>query len=185
MTKFYYYIDPEANEVGPVEVSFFKEHNINPKSLIWFEGLPMWVEAHTVSQLEKFLNSKEMPSFACSNNFIDIDEFKRETPYIKTLKDSQKSKYISPAPRTWLFESILVTLFCTLPLGIVAIIYSSRVKILWDEGIYAQSVKCSNLAGRWVKISLLVAVIFWLIYFIFYWSYPGVITSIDAFNKIQ
>lgn len=184
MTKFYYYIDPDGKEIGPVGISFFKKHAINPKSFVWFHGLPQWVEAQTVSQLERFLNSKEMPSFACSNHFLDIEDFKRETPYLRTLKDAQKTSYVSPSPHTWLFESILITLFCFLPAGIVAIVHSSRVKVLWKEGIYAESVRCSNMAERWVKIGLFTAVTLWVLYFLFYWFYPGVVTSINSFNGL-
>ena len=58
------------------------------------------------------------------------------------------------APKNYLVWSILVTLFCCLPLGIVAIVKSASVNGLWAQGQYAEaqaaaaSAKNGDLGGR-------------------------------------
>ena len=43
---------------------------------------------------------------------------------------------IPPRPKTWLIESILATLFCCLPFGIVGIVNAARVNSLHDQTQY-------------------------------------------------
>jgi len=66
----------------------------------------------------------------------------------------------------YLVHSILVTLFCCLPFGIVAIIYASQVNSKLIAGDYAGAVQASNNAKTWCWVSFglgLVGVIIWLI----------------------
>jgi hypothetical protein len=67
-------------------------------------------------------------------------------------------------PKNWLVESILVTIFCCLPFGIVAIVYAAQVNSKYEAGDYAGSLKASKEAGKWTKISLIV----WAVLLVFY-----------------
>ena len=62
---------------------------------------------------------------------------------------------MGPPPKNWLVESILVTLFCCLPLGIVGIINASKVNSLLAVGDYAGAQAASKEAGKWVKYGLI------------------------------
>jgi hypothetical protein len=62
-----------------------------------------------------------------------------------------------PMPKTYLTESILVTLFCCLPLGIPAIVKSSQISASYAAGNYALAQQRSTEAAYWVKL----AVILW------------------------
>ncbi|RTQ47248.1 CD225/dispanin family protein [Hymenobacter gummosus] len=64
----------------------------------------------------------------------------------------------SPRPKNWLVESILVTLFCCLPFGIVAIINAASVNTKYDAGDYAGAQEASAQAGKWVKYGLYAAI---------------------------
>lgn len=70
---------------------------------------------------------------------------------------------IPPRPKTWLLESILATLFCCLPFGIVGIINAARVNSLYDQTEYDRALRASINAKRWT----LVAFGFGVIYLIF------------------
>ena len=61
--------------------------------------------------------------------------------------------------KTHLTEAILVTLFCCLPFGIVAIINAAKVSNLVAAGKYNEAVEASNNASKWVKISLIVGIV--------------------------
>ncbi len=59
-------------------------------------------------------------------------------------------------PKTWLAESILTTLFCCLPFGVVGIVYAAQVTSLFSQGNYAAAQETSRKAGMWTKISFFV-----------------------------
>lgn len=62
-------------------------------------------------------------------------------------------------PNNYLVWSILVTLFCCLPFGIVAIVKSSQVNGLWAQGNYAGAQAAADSAKKWVTWSAVIGVI--------------------------
>ncbi len=72
-------------------------------------------------------------------------------------------KKLPPCPKTWMIESILVTIFCCLPFGIVAIIKASKVTSQYVAENYVESQKASAQAGKWVKLSIGGGIVCWLI----------------------
>ena len=74
-------------------------------------------------------------------------------------------------PKNWLVESILVTLFCCLPFGIVGIINAANVNSKFDAGDLAGADKASAEAGKWTKIGFFVGlagvVLYVLMVFVF------------------
>ncbi|OMC14712.1 hypothetical protein A5747_17940 [Mycobacterium sp. IS-836] len=60
--------------------------------------------------------------------------------------------------------SILVTLFCCLPLGIVAIVKSSQVNGLWAQGQYAEAQAAADSAKKFVIWSAVIGVVVGIIY---------------------
>ena len=86
---------------------------------------------------------------------------------------SGPSAYGSPAggfngtpPPNYLVWSILVTLFCCLPFGIVSIVYSSRAESQWSAGDYEASVKSSRNAKLWAIAALVSFMSFWYAVFV-------------------
>jgi Interferon-induced transmembrane protein len=71
------------------------------------------------------------------------------------------------APNNYLVWSILATLFCCLPLGIVAIVKSSQVSGLWAQGQYAEAQASADAAKRWVRWSVILWVVGVIVYGIF------------------
>jgi len=68
------------------------------------------------------------------------------------------------APNNYLVWSILVTLFCCLPLGIVAIVKSSQVNGLWAQGRYAEAQASADSARKWVIWGAVIGVVAGIIY---------------------
>ena len=56
-------------------------------------------------------------------------------------------------PKTWLIESVLVTLLCCMPLGIVGIIHASQVESLYDAGDTRGAYRKSDTAKQWTTYS--------------------------------
>lgn len=59
-------------------------------------------------------------------------------------------------PKNWLVESILVTLFCCLPFGVLGIIKASEVNSKVAVGDYNGALESSQAAGKWTKIGFFV-----------------------------
>ena len=68
------------------------------------------------------------------------------------------------APNNHLVWSILVTLFCCLPFGIVAIVKSSQVNGLWAQGRYAEAQASADSARKWVIWGAVIGVVAGIIY---------------------
>ncbi|MEW7281105.1 CD225/dispanin family protein [Aquimarina sp. 2201CG1-2-11] len=65
-------------------------------------------------------------------------------------------------PKNYLVESILVTIFCCLPLGIVGIINASKVNSEFEQGNFEEANKASASAKKWAKYGLIAGII-WII----------------------
>ena len=66
----------------------------------------------------------------------------------------------------YLVQSILVTLFCCLPFGIVAIVYSAQVNTKLEAGDYQGAVEASANAKKWCWASFLSMVVIFSIYLV-------------------
>ena len=71
-----------------------------------------------------------------------------------------------PRPKNWLVESILATIFCCMPFGIVGIIFAAQVNDKYDSGDYEGALRSSKEAARWTKISFFIQLglaVLWII----------------------
>ncbi len=71
-----------------------------------------------------------------------------------------------PCPNNHLVLSILVTLLCCLPGGIVAIVYSCQVNSLYNAGKTTEAQNASKWALRWNIISIISVAVLCIIGFI-------------------
>lgn len=72
---------------------------------------------------------------------------------------------IPPQPKNYLLESILVTLFCCMPFGIVGIIKAANVGSLYSQGRYQEAQDASFSAKKWSKWGFLVTLSMYLLCF--------------------
>lgn len=68
-------------------------------------------------------------------------------------------------PPTFLVQSILVTLFCCLPFGIVGIINAARVSSYFAGERYEEAEQASKKASNYTLIGCILGVILWVISF--------------------
>lgn len=52
-------------------------------------------------------------------------------------------------PDNFLVWAILSTMFCCLPLGVVSIVYASKVNNLWSAGNYDEAIEAADKARSW------------------------------------
>ena len=70
--------------------------------------------------------------------------------------------------KTWMAESILVTVFCCLPFGIAGIVFASKVSSLYAAGNYEAALQASKDAGKWTKIGFIVGLVVIVLYLLVY-----------------
>ena len=70
-------------------------------------------------------------------------------------------------PKNWLVESILVTLFCCLPFGIVGIINAAQVSSRYAAQQYDAAAEASREAAKWTKIGFWVGIAVVALYVLF------------------
>ena len=75
-------------------------------------------------------------------------------------------------PENYLVWAILCTVLCCLPLGIVSIVYSTKVSGLWSQGRYAEAQAAADSAKKWAIIAAIVGavvavigVVLWFVFF--------------------
>ncbi|TDH21433.1 TIR domain-containing protein [Segetibacter sp. 3557_3] len=73
---------------------------------------------------------------------------------------------VHASPKNWLTESILSTLFCCLPFGIVGIINAAKVNNLYAAGDYNGALKASQDAAKWTKIAVVSGIVVYGLYFL-------------------
>ena len=156
----YYYTDGKER-FGPFSLEELRGKEISKTTLIWKEGLPDWVPASQLRDLDSLFTVE-------SENIPEGSEPYFETPLVQ--------------PKNWLIESIVITIFCCMPFGIVGIVLSSLVDKYWREGDKEVAIKLSNEAGKWVKYGFIFGLIVGAIYFMLIMSgiMPGPGSGIEV-----
>lgn len=183
MNKSYFLVDTTGVERGPIDYKLIAEYGINPKTMVWFSGLPVWVKAGSVPELSNHTKQTGIESKEGLPELDQTDEFHKKILLLK-INDNDKNCSISEStPRTWLAESILATIFCFLPFGVIGIINAVRVKKLWEKGKYVESLESSQKAAWWTKWSFIIAFTLWLIWIVISILLPTSFNTVEFFNN--
>lgn len=82
-------------------------------------------------------------------------------------------------PKNYLIESILITIFCCLPLGIVGIVYGAQVNSKYASGDFDGALKASNQAKSWVTWGFISGLIIIALSVILYGSLIAALLAFD------
>lgn len=138
---------------GPFSIEELSNKGITPNTMVWTVGLPDWKPAKQVPELSNLLSS--LPP---------------EPPVVVNT---------NTMPKTWLVESILVTIFCCLPFGIMGIINATKIEALYSSGQYEQALYRSKQAKKWVLWGFFMMLVFWILYLMFWGIYILIIANIS------
>lgn len=94
---------------------------------------------------------------------------------------SQSSVPQTP-PKNWLVESILVTIFCCQPFGIVGIVFALMVNRNYAAGDYDSALQASKDAAKWTKIGFWIGAGLVISVFIFIFFFGGLAIWQSRFN---
>lgn len=133
-----YYILVNNVKQGPFPKEELIQKGITGNTMVWCAGMSDWRKAAEVADLADIL--QQMPPEPPQNNRI--------------------------MPKTWLVESILVTIFCCLPFGIIGIINATKVENLYLNGQYDMAEYYSDQAKKWTFWGLISSLIIGVLYII-------------------
>ncbi len=152
----YFYIDIEGKQKGTFSPDELRQEHVKRDTLVWTQGMEQWKRAGEVDEL-LFLFSD------VSGNYQTVRT--AQTPQYPQPTAPFEAESRPPMPKTWLVESILVTLlpfiFCgsfLSLLGIIGIVYAAQVESFYNRGDYNASLESSRSAGKWAKIALWIAI---------------------------
>lgn len=133
-----YYILLGNERRGPYSREALRDMRITAATLLWREGLTDWTPAGGLPELYDILEPA-------------------------TGAQQYAAEPAPPMPKTWLAESILVTLLCCLPCGVVGIIYAAQVSSRYAAGDYDAAAHDSRIAGLWTKIGFFSVLILYVV----------------------
>ncbi|MBO4870639.1 MAG: CD225/dispanin family protein [Muribaculaceae bacterium] len=171
-----YYIAENGQPAGPFELNELLEHGVTMNTQLWNETLPGWTAASNIPEVMNLLNAPlppvpqyEQPVYEQTQQYVQPQQPQQpqyaQQQYVQPQPQPQvqygpqpqyaQQPYQQPAgsmpmPDTHMVGAILTTLFCCLPLGIVAIIKASQVSNNYNQGNYNAAVQASNEAKKWM-----------------------------------
>jgi preprotein translocase subunit Sss1 len=98
-----------------------------------------------------------------------------QTPHqgvVMSGKPENVSEYPLKPPKTWMLESILVTLLCCMPIGIIGLIFAAQVRSKYYKGNLVGAHVASQIAQTCFIVSLICGII-GIIGYIVYLSVNG------------
>lgn len=150
----YYYLTPQNEQKGPVDGSQLAAYGVNANTMVWTQGMAQWAPASTVSELVPYMQpASSVPPVTTP-----------QPAYVQPAVGNTQPSLAKPGNN--MLMAILTTLFCCLPLGIVGIMYASKVDSLYSSGDYNGAVEASKNAKKWCLIGIVGGFIVSVIYLI-------------------
>ncbi|MDE6402214.1 MAG: CD225/dispanin family protein [Muribaculaceae bacterium] len=150
--KQYYFLNARNEQCGPVDESELIKYDVTYETYVWTTGMSGWQKAGEIVS-HQFLTGNNVPPPPPGVTVNTPPKFRASTTTVT-----------SSCPETYMVWSILATVLCCLPAGVVSVIYSSKVDSLWRNGQYNEARDASNKAKLWCIISAGVGIIVWFIW---------------------
>ncbi len=142
-----WYYSKHGTQLGPVDISDLRNKiaigEVAPTDLVWRDGMPDWVPSSRVPELQP---AAAGPPPVVGGNL--------NTPYAPPQAQPYQSVPYSNIP-TNLWQSIVVTLLCCLPFGVVAIVYAAKVDSLARSGNIPGAMAAAANSRKWCNISVI------------------------------
>lgn len=162
-----WYYSNNGQQAGPVSqdqlAELFRNGTVKPFDLVWNETMTEWT---AIGKVEAFASAAPAPALPSVDSPPPISN---PSPFLaNTVPMAASPSGPAPSgmaePPTYLWQSIVVMLLCCLPLGIPALIFSTKVKPAFASGDYAAAMEASKKAKLFCILSLVIGLIVQVIY---------------------
>ncbi len=151
-----WYYSKNGTQFGPVaeeELSGkIASGEVSGADLIWQEGMTDWKPA---SQVPAFQGSAPMAPPPVSTGNVSM----AQPPAMATGQYQQIPNY--------LWQSIVATVLCCMPFGVVGIVYAAKVDGLVARGDIAGAQAASKAAKTWTNVAVGIGLLFAVIWVVF------------------
>lgn len=144
-----YYIIRNDQPAGPYTIEELATMGITPDTIVWAEDIVDWIPAYQVSELNSLFASTTAQT---SPIYLEPSDRATEAPRYDTAGLEGRPSVRPPKPPTYLVWSILVTIFISRIIGIIALVYSVQVSSCYYAGNYEGAAHASRQARRWVRV---------------------------------
>lgn len=121
---------------------------IKPDTIVWAEDIADWIPAYQVNELTSLFASTTAQAPPYQVPYRQATE----APSYNTTVPKARPSVRPPMPPTYLVWSILVTIFLSRIIGIIAIVYSIQVSSRYYAGNYEGAAYASRQARLWVRV---------------------------------
>lgn len=164
----YYYLTPQNEQRGPVDASQLSAYGVNANTMVWTQGMPQWAPASQVPELQPlFSAAPPTPSYAMPQQAPPASPAPQSMVYAQTNVPGTNQPTM-PKPGNNMLLAVLTTVLCCLPLGVVSIIYASKVDNLYNAGDYAGAVSAAKSARTWALVGLIGGIVISILYLLIY-----------------
>ena len=124
--KKYYYSSNGVDKNGPVTLEKLKQIKIEPKTMVWFEGLDNWVNAEEIKELNSLFTSPK----------INLGKKKLNKKNTSTVANSKKKK------KKWVLPIVILIL----------IIFSGTVRyVLKSNNSVVQEISVEEIENEYIE----------------------------------
>lgn len=161
-----WYYSKNGTQLGPISEGDLRSKlasgEISFMDLVWKEGMTDWLPAAKVAALapQPPVSSGAPPVPPVSGDMVN-------TPYSPPMSQPSSPAGYGPNIPNYLWQSIVVTIFCCWPFGIPAIVYAAKVDGLKSRGDIAGAMAASASAKTWCMVAGgigLCAIVLWVLF---------------------
>lgn len=142
-----WYYSKNGTQLGPVTEQELSEKvsggEVSASDLIWKEGMPDWKPASQVPEFSGMISNVPAPTNSGGTGNIPMAQ-----------PPAYSSSQFHPNIPNYLWQSIVSTILCCMPFGVVAIVYAAKVDGLVARGDIAGAEAASKSAKTWVTAAV-------------------------------
>ena len=179
-----YWVSINNNQVGPMSLDEVIALDPSADMLVWHPGMPDWDKAANLPELahlfgadyEECVDGQTIETEPQPEQTIEepvqepapkVEDVKpqpqQETaPKVEDVKPQpqQETAPAEPCPPNYLVWTVLVTVMCCVPLGVISLIYSSQVKTKYNAGDIEGAKKASSKTELWLMLAFVLGLIY-------------------------
>ena len=168
-----YYIIEDNQQAGPFTLDQLRSRGIGYDTSVWTEGMPNWLPASQIPELQQVLGSSQQSSYNSGYNSSYGGGYGGGGNFVP-MPENHKSKAV------WALVLTIVSMFCCgncmgvlcLIFAILSLVAANRVETDYQMGNYPAAMKSGIDANKWANWAItiliiggLLSIVGWILYY--------------------